>query len=70
MTGEDSAVRKGVSKRMSLVIGARRHLESGHQKHIMDTIQSHPTQVLVSILYLFVVYVLIPCCIRLDAYFK
>ncbi|CAF2048209.1 unnamed protein product [Brassica rapa] len=44
MTGEDSAVHKGVSKRMSLVIGARRHLECGHQKHIMDTIQSHPTQ--------------------------
>ncbi|CAH2063848.1 unnamed protein product [Thlaspi arvense] len=44
MTGEDSAVQKGVSKRMSLVIGARRHLECGHEKHIMDTIQSHPSQ--------------------------
>ncbi|CAH8268925.1 unnamed protein product [Arabidopsis lyrata] len=44
MTGEDSAVQHGVSKRMALVIGARRHLECGHEKHIMDTIQSHPTQ--------------------------
>nr|VDD15794.1 unnamed protein product [Brassica rapa] len=44
ITGEDSAVRQGVSKRMSLAIGARRHLERGHEKHIMDTIQSHPTQ--------------------------
>uniref|UniRef100_A0A1J3HDZ4 Nuclear pore protein n=1 Tax=Noccaea caerulescens TaxID=107243 RepID=A0A1J3HDZ4_NOCCA len=44
MTGEDSAVQQGVSKRMSLVIGARRHLECGHEKHIVDTIQSHPTQ--------------------------
>lgn len=30
---------------MSLVIGARRHLEWGHEKYIMDTIQSHPAQV-------------------------
>jgi len=44
MTGEESAVQHGVSKRMALVIGARRHLECGHGKHIMDTIQSHPTQ--------------------------
>ncbi|KAL1225585.1 Nuclear pore complex protein NUP93B [Cardamine amara subsp. amara] len=44
MTGEDSAVQHGVSKRMSLMIGARRHLECGLEKHIMDTIQSHPTQ--------------------------
>jgi len=51
MTGEESAVQHGVSKRMALVIGARRHLECGHGKHIMDTIQSHPTQVLVSTLY-------------------
>ncbi|KFK34970.1 hypothetical protein AALP_AA5G217400 [Arabis alpina] len=44
MTGEDSTIRKDVSKRMGLAIGARRHLECGHEKHIMDTIQSHPTQ--------------------------
>ncbi|KAI4300811.1 hypothetical protein L6164_034145 [Bauhinia variegata] len=41
---EDSAVNKSVSRRMSLIIGARRHLELGHEKYIMDTIQSHPAQ--------------------------
>ncbi|KAJ7972191.1 Nuclear pore protein [Quillaja saponaria] len=41
---EDSAVQRNVSKKMSLVIGARCHLEWGHQKYIMDTIQSHPAQ--------------------------
>ncbi|XP_061354767.1 nuclear pore complex protein NUP93A-like isoform X1 [Gastrolobium bilobum] len=40
---EDSALHR-VSKRMSLIIGARRHLEWGHEKYIMDTIQSHPAQ--------------------------
>lgn len=44
--GEDSTVQDNVSKKMSLVIGARRHLEWGHEKYIMDTIQSHPAQVL------------------------
>ncbi|CAN8286976.1 unnamed protein product [Cochlearia groenlandica] len=44
ITGEDSAVRQGISKRMSLAIGARRHLQCGHERYIMDTIQSHPTQ--------------------------
>ncbi|XP_029128696.1 nuclear pore complex protein NUP93A isoform X1 [Cajanus cajan] len=43
LMGEDSTPQR-VSKRMSLVIGARRHLEWGHEKHIMDTIQSHPAQ--------------------------
>ncbi|KAE9585841.1 hypothetical protein Lal_00010059 [Lupinus albus] len=33
-----------VSERMSLTIGARRHLELGHEKYIMDTIHSHPAQ--------------------------
>jgi hypothetical protein len=32
---------------MSLVIGARRHLEWGHEKYIMDTIQNHPAQVVI-----------------------
>ncbi|KAK7325223.1 hypothetical protein VNO77_29382 [Canavalia gladiata] len=40
---EDSALQR-VSKKMSLIIGARRHLEWGHEKYIMDTIQSHPAQ--------------------------
>ncbi|XP_062114938.1 nuclear pore complex protein NUP93B-like [Humulus lupulus] len=29
---------------MSLIIGARRHLERGHEKYVVDTIQSHPAQ--------------------------
>jgi len=45
LMGEDSAPQR-VSKRMSLIIGARRHLEWGHEKYIMDTIQSHPAQVI------------------------
>ncbi|CAJ2661347.1 unnamed protein product [Trifolium pratense] len=40
---EDSNLRH-VSKKMSLIIGARRHLEWGHEKYIMDTIQNHPAQ--------------------------
>ncbi|XP_052176357.1 nuclear pore complex protein NUP93A-like [Diospyros lotus] len=44
LTGEVSAVQWNVSKKMSLVIGARRHLERGHEKYIIDTIQSHPIQ--------------------------
>ncbi|KAJ7976750.1 Nuclear pore protein [Quillaja saponaria] len=41
---EDSGMQRKVSKKMSLVTGARRHLEWGHEKYIMDTIQSHPAQ--------------------------
>ncbi|XP_057982057.1 nuclear pore complex protein NUP93A [Malania oleifera] len=44
LVGEGITVQRGVSRRMSLVIGARRHLEWGHEKYIMDTIQSHPAQ--------------------------
>ena len=46
LMGEDIAVQRNVSRKMSLVIGARRHLEWGHEKYIMDTIQSHPVQVI------------------------
>ena len=46
LVGEDIAVQRNVSRKMSLVIGARRHLEWGHEKYIMDTIQSHPVQVI------------------------
>ncbi|XP_019457997.1 PREDICTED: nuclear pore complex protein NUP93A-like isoform X1 [Lupinus angustifolius] len=42
MDGDPSQQR--VSIRMSLTIGARRHLELGHEKYIMDTIHSHPAQ--------------------------
>lgn len=34
-----------VSKRTSMIAGARRHLEAGHEKYILDTIHSHPAQV-------------------------
>ncbi|RVW16570.1 Nuclear pore complex protein NUP93A [Vitis vinifera] len=44
LMGEDTAVQWNVSKKMSLVIGARRHLEWGHEKYMIDTIQSHPAQ--------------------------
>ncbi|XVF75760.1 hypothetical protein PTKIN_Ptkin13bG0213100 [Pterospermum kingtungense] len=44
LMGEDSTMQRSVSKKMSLVTGARRHLEWGHEKYIMDTIQSHPAQ--------------------------
>lgn len=43
--GEDPTVKRNVSKRMSLVIGARHHLEWGHEKYVMDMIHSHPAQV-------------------------
>lgn len=43
--GEDRAPPRNISKRMSLVIGARRHLEWGHEKYVMDLIQNHPAQV-------------------------
>lgn len=45
MVGEDSNSQQNVSKKMSLIIGARRHLEWGHEKHVIETIQSHPAQV-------------------------
>ncbi|KAL0428532.1 UNVERIFIED_CONTAM: Nuclear pore complex protein A [Sesamum latifolium] len=44
LMGEDPTVRRNISKRMSLVMGARRHLECGHEKYVMDMIQSHPAQ--------------------------
>lgn len=44
LMGEDPTVKRNVSKRMSLVIGARRHLEWGHEKYVMDMIHSHPAQ--------------------------
>ncbi|GMI65874.1 hypothetical protein like AT2G41620 [Hibiscus trionum] len=44
LMGEDSTIQRSVSRKMSLVIGARRHLEWGHEKYIMDTLQSHPAQ--------------------------
>lgn len=55
--GEESTSKRNVSKKMSLILGARRHLEWGHEKYIMDTIQSHPAQVLlISCMILFTIY--------------
>ncbi|KAL7167093.1 hypothetical protein ACSBR2_037714 [Camellia fascicularis] len=45
LMGEGSTVPRDVLKKMSLVIGARRHLEWGHDKYIIDTIQSHHARV-------------------------
>ncbi|KAF3776210.1 Nuclear pore complex protein [Nymphaea thermarum] len=44
LLGENAARPHEVSRRMSLVIGARRHLEWGHERYILDIIQSHPAQ--------------------------
>ncbi|KAI4319612.1 hypothetical protein MLD38_033192 [Melastoma candidum] len=44
MVGEVLTTQYNVSRKISLVIGAKRHLEFGHEKYIMDTIQSHPAQ--------------------------
>lgn len=44
LVGEDLNTQQNVSKRMSLVNGARRHLEWGHSKHVIETIQNHPVQ--------------------------
>ncbi|PKA58472.1 Uncharacterized protein AXF42_Ash013978 [Apostasia shenzhenica] len=44
LVGEGFKIQENVSRKMSLVIGARRHLECGHEKYIVDTIQSHPAQ--------------------------
>lgn len=46
MLWEDSTRPHNVSRSMSLILGARRHLEWGHEKYVNDTIQSHPAQVL------------------------
>ncbi|KAL5218230.1 hypothetical protein ABZP36_018914 [Zizania latifolia] len=41
LVGEGSTHRN-ISRKMSLVIGARQHLEWGHEKYILETINSHP----------------------------
>ncbi|XP_058107301.1 nuclear pore complex protein NUP93A-like [Magnolia sinica] len=44
LVGEDASIQHNVSRKMSMVIGARRHLEWGHEKYMLETIQSHPSQ--------------------------
>lgn len=47
---------RNVSRKMSLVIGARRHLEWGHEKYILETINSHPALVSISVYSFFTDY--------------
>ncbi|XP_027072476.1 nuclear pore complex protein NUP93A-like [Coffea arabica] len=44
LMNEDSTPKPNVSRKLSLVMGARHHLEWGHEKYVLDTIQSHPAQ--------------------------
>lgn len=44
LVAENSVMQRNISRKMLLVIGARRHLEWGHEKYIIDTIQNHPVQ--------------------------
>ncbi|EPS74431.1 hypothetical protein M569_00320 [Genlisea aurea] len=44
LMGEDLSIRNISSKSMGLVMGARHHLEWGHEKYVMDMIQTHPAQ--------------------------
>lgn len=53
MMWEDSAGPQNISRKMSLILGARRHLEWGHEKHVNDTIQNHPAQVVHFLLLIF-----------------
>lgn len=55
LMGENSSIQRNVSKKMLLIIGARRHLEWGHEKYVVEMIQSHPAQVKKDI-FLFVIF--------------
>lgn len=44
LMGEHLTVHRNVSKKMSLILGARHHLEWGHGKYVMDMIQNYPAQ--------------------------
>ncbi|CAO2822242.1 unnamed protein product [Amaranthus hypochondriacus] len=44
LVGEDLNIHQTLSKKMLLVNGAKRHLEWGHAKHVIETIQNHPVQ--------------------------
>ena len=45
LLGEDKEAPRNVSRKMAMISGARRHLEAGHEKYILDTIQNHAAQV-------------------------
>ncbi|EFJ19806.1 hypothetical protein SELMODRAFT_177656 [Selaginella moellendorffii] len=44
LLGEDFEYPSHLSRKMKMVFGARRHLEAGHEKYMLDTIQSHAAQ--------------------------
>ncbi|KAG0576106.1 hypothetical protein KC19_5G056000 [Ceratodon purpureus] len=44
LLSEDVDMSPNVSKKASMLAGARRHLEAGHEKYILDTIHNHPSQ--------------------------
>jgi hypothetical protein len=48
LLGEDVDQTSSLSKKLSMIAGARRHLEAGHEKYILDIIQSHPALVILS----------------------
>ncbi|KAI5059118.1 hypothetical protein GOP47_0025437 [Adiantum capillus-veneris] len=44
LLSEEVEKSKTLTRKMLLILGARHHLEEGHEKYIRDTIQSHPAQ--------------------------
>ena len=41
LLGEDKEASRNVSRKMAMINGAICHLEAGHEKYILDTIQNH-----------------------------
>ena len=41
LLGEDKEASRNVSRNMAMISGERHHLEVGHEKYILDTIQNH-----------------------------
>lgn len=64
LVGEGSTCRNA-SKKMSLAMGARCHLEWGHEKYILETINSHPA--LVSISFYSILYLTTGACLAHES---
>ena len=45
LLGEDKEAPRNVSRKKAMISGERCHLEAGHEKYTLDTIQNHATQV-------------------------
>jgi len=45
LLSEDIDMPSNNSKKASMLAGARRHLQAGHEKYILDTIHNHAAQV-------------------------